>query len=254
MCIVVGFLCQGCNWISRRPQQRTLVLQLIASPTRLIWKGQWMLLVDEAWAEDDSGQASGKRRLQALRQSGKVKHTNPDQSAAIWQFNRHVDIFGSVKCRGFTETLAQRTLRSVCHIVVQQHDHHHHLLQKSSSMKKHTMSTIQSFGSNHRISLWRLSPLEDDREMKVISPHVGLIGSGPRVCSVVVEPLQSLAVCSAQRNVRYHVSLGAARLLQSCCSQVSHQPPHGCCWESAASPQRVSDGDYGGETFLCGPR
>lgn len=50
-----------------------------------------------------------------------------------------------------------------------------------------------------------------------------------------------------------HVSLRAARLLQSCCSQVSHEPPQGCWWESAASPRCVFAGDYRGDTFLCGP-
>lgn len=47
--------------------------------------------------EEDSGRQAGKQRRQALRQSGKVRHINPDQSAAIWHFNRHVDMFGSVE-------------------------------------------------------------------------------------------------------------------------------------------------------------
>lgn len=55
--------------------------------------------------EEDSGRQAGKRRRQPLRQSGKVRHINPDQSPTIWHFNRRVDMFGSVEVPPIIPTL-----------------------------------------------------------------------------------------------------------------------------------------------------
>lgn len=58
-------------------------------------------------------------------------------------------------------------------------------------------------------------------------PHEGLIGSNPEVCSVVV--WASSKPRSALSSQECPLPLRAAGLLQSRCSQVSRQPPHGCC-------------------------
>lgn len=57
-------------------------------------------------------------------------------------------------------------------------------------------------------------------------PHEDLIGSDPEVCSVVV--WVSSKSGSALSSQECPLPLRAAGLLQSGCSQVSQQPPHGC--------------------------
>lgn len=80
-------------------------------------------------------------------------------------------------------------------------------------------------------------------------PHEGLMGWNPEVCSVVVWASSKLrSLLSSQE---FPLPLRAARLLQSGCSQVSHQPPHGCCQAALVgkcsdASHCVCDGDYGG--------
>lgn len=47
--------------------------------------------------EEDSGRQARKQRLQLLRQQGKVKHINPDQSTTIWHVNTRVVMFGTAE-------------------------------------------------------------------------------------------------------------------------------------------------------------